>query len=90
MSIEFLKRNFEKVSYLLNLLVAHATGKPAEPGDYEALRHQLLSDQVVADLLPAWVKTHRNLDSFWGFIQPAVSTLKRNTPTERSGPGDVA
>jgi hypothetical protein len=70
MSIEFLKTDFEKVSYLLNLLVAHATGKHAESTEYEILRHQLLSDQALADALPAWVKTHRNLESFWGFIQP--------------------
>jgi hypothetical protein len=70
MSIEFLTTNFEKVSYLLNLLVAHATGKSAESTEYETLRHQLLSDSTIAGLLPAWVKTHRNLDSFWGFVQP--------------------
>ncbi len=74
MSIEFLKTDFEKVSYLLNLLVAHATGKPAESRDYEVLRHQLLSDPPIADALPVWVKTHRNLDSFWGFIQPKFPT----------------
>lgn len=70
MSIEFLKTDFEKVSYLLNLLVAHATGKPAESSEYEILRHQLLSDPLIAGALPAWVKTNRSLESFWGFIQP--------------------
>lgn len=70
MSIDFLKSDFEKVSYLLNLLVAHATGKPAESSEYEILRHQLLSNPAIADVLPSWVKTHRNLESFWGYIQP--------------------
>lgn len=70
MSTEFLKTDFEKVSYLLNILVAHATGKSAETAEYEDLRRQLLSDPAIAGLLPAWIKTHRNLDSFWGFIQP--------------------
>jgi len=70
MSTEFLTTDFERVSYLLNLLVAHATGKHAEPDDYERLRHQLLSNPSLAGTLPAWVKTHRNLESFWGFIQP--------------------
>lgn len=74
MSIQFLKTDFEKVSYLLDLLVAHATGKSSDSGEYEALRHQLLSDPVVADQLPSWVKAHRNLDSFWGFIQPKFKT----------------
>lgn len=70
MSTEFLRTDFEKVSYLLNMLVAHATGKSAENAEYEDLRRQLLSDSEIADHLPNWIKTHRNLDSFWGFIQP--------------------
>lgn len=74
MSIEFLKTDFEKVSYLLNLLVAHATGKPAETREFEALRRELLTDTVIAPELPAWIRTHRDLDSFWGFIQPKFKT----------------
>lgn len=70
MSTEFLKTDFEKVSYLLNMLIAHATGKSADTAEYEDLRRQLLSNPAIADLLPTWIKTHRNLDSFWGFIQP--------------------
>lgn len=52
------------------MLVAHATGKSAENAEYEDLRRQLLSNSEIADLLPNWIKTHRNLNSFWGFIQP--------------------
>jgi predicted nucleotide-binding protein len=70
MSTEFLRTDFEKVSYLLNMLVAHATGKSAENAEYEDLRRQLLSNSEITDLLPNWIKTHRNLNSFWGFIQP--------------------
>lgn len=74
MSINFIESDFEKVSYLLNLLIAHATGKAAESSEYEKLRHELLSNHQVANQLPAWIKLHRNLDSFWGFIQPKFST----------------
>ena len=74
MSIEFLKTDFDKVSYILNLLVAHATGKPADSSEYEILRHQLLSDEAIAAELPSWVRTNRTLESFWGFIQPKFST----------------
>jgi predicted nucleotide-binding protein len=70
MSTEFLRTDFEKVSYLLSMLLAHATGKSAENAEYEDLRRQLLSNSEIADLLPNWIKTHRNLDSFWGFIKP--------------------
>jgi hypothetical protein len=74
MSIDFLETDFEKASYLLNLLVAHATGKAADSGEYEKLRHELLSNPKLTTQLPAWIKLHRNLDSFWGFIQPKFST----------------
>ncbi|ODA32878.1 TIR domain-containing protein [Planctopirus hydrillae] len=74
MSIEFLTTDFEKVSYLVNLLVARATGRSAESSEYETLRHQLLSNPAIADVLPAWLKTHRNLDSFWDFIRPKFSS----------------
>jgi len=73
MSIEFLKTDFEKVSYLLNLLVAHATGQKADSAEYESLRRDILSDPRLARELPAWVRTHRDLGSFWGFIQPKFS-----------------
>lgn len=74
MSIEFLNTNFEKVSYLLNLLVAHATGKSADSSEYEKLRHELLANSSLPAQLPQWIKLHRNLDSFWGFIQPKFGT----------------
>lgn len=73
MTIEFLKSDFDKVSYLLNLLVAHATGQPADSGEYEALRRDLLTNPRLADALPSWVRSHRDLGSFWGFIQPKFS-----------------
>jgi len=74
MSIKFLSTDFEKVSYLAGLLTSKATGKEASDSDYEALRHQLLQNQELGNLLPSWLKTHRNLDSFWGFIQPKFGT----------------
>lgn len=74
MSINFLENDFEKVSYLLNLLIAHATGKTADSSEYEQLRHELLKNHQISNKLPAWIKLHRNLDSFWGFIQPKFST----------------
>lgn len=73
MTIEFLKSDYEKVSYLLNLLVAHATGQPANSVEYEALRRDLVTNPRLADSLPSWVRTHRDLGSFWGFIQPKFS-----------------
>lgn len=74
MSIEFLTSDFERVGYLASLLTDHATGKPADDGEYRQLRHQLLSDSNLAGALPSWLKLHRSLGSFWSFIQPKFST----------------
>lgn len=70
MSLEFLTNNYERVSYLLNLLTTRATGKPASDSEFQQLRHILLRDSTVAASLPSWLKLHSNLDSFWNFIQP--------------------
>lgn len=74
MSIEFLTTKFDKANYLLNLLVSHATGGSADSKEYEALRQELLTDTETANLVPSWVRTHRNLDSFWGFIKQKFGT----------------
>jgi len=70
MSIDFLNTDFEKVSYIASLLTSRATGGDALNEEYEALRYELLSNNDISSLLPDWLKVHRNLDSFWGFIQP--------------------
>lgn len=74
MSIEYLNNDFEKVSYLVNLLVARATGLSADSHEFEQLRHELLSNSELIKLLPQWLKLHRNLDSFWGFIKTKFET----------------
>jgi hypothetical protein len=74
MSIEFLTTDFEKVNYLSNLLTSSATGGDAAEPEYKALRHELLSNPQISSLLPDWLKIHRNLSSFWGFIQPKFGT----------------
>lgn len=74
MSLEFLENRFDEVSYLQNLLVAHATGKPADSGEYQQLRHKLLGDSEISSRLPSWLRLHRDLESFWGFIQPKFAS----------------
>lgn len=74
MSIEFLETDFDKVSYLVNLLTARATGMAADSGEYEILRHELLSDANLSSQLPSFLRQHRNLDSFWGYIKPKFGT----------------
>jgi len=74
LSIEFLESDFDKVSYLVNLLTARATGLAADDHEFEVLRRELLSNEDVAPMLPQWLRQHRNLDSFWGFIKPMFGT----------------
>lgn len=74
MSIEFLESDFDKVSYLVNLLTAKATGLAANDQEFESLRYELLSKPNLSSMLPSWLRQHRNLDSFWGFIQPKFKT----------------
>ena len=74
MSLEFVDTDFEKVTYLLNVLTAHATGEQASDADYVKLRTQLLSNPQLKELLPSWLKTHRNLGSFWPFIKQKYGT----------------
>ncbi|TVU88648.1 TIR domain-containing protein [Vreelandella titanicae] len=74
MSIEFLKSDFDKLSYLANLLTSRATGLSADQREYEILRHDLLSNSSISNLLPRWLKQHRSLDTFWGFIKHKFGT----------------
>lgn len=74
MSIEFLKSDYDKVGYLVNLLTARATGLAAENNEFEILRQELLSNPILAQHLPSWLRQHRSLDSFWGYIQPKFKT----------------
>jgi predicted nucleotide-binding protein len=64
----------QKVSCLLDLLVARATGMAADSGKYEQLRYELMSDPRLVEGLPSLLKNHRSLDSFWRFIQPKFGT----------------
>ncbi|MCL6272288.1 nucleotide-binding protein [Sansalvadorimonas sp. 2012CJ34-2] len=74
MSIEFLENDLDKVNYLSNLLENHATGGHADDAEYMKLRHELLRNSTLASMLPDWLKLHRNLGSFWGFIKTKYGT----------------
>lgn len=73
MSIDFLENNFDKVSYMANLLTARATGLKADDNEYTVLRRQLLSDQSINGMLPTFLRQHRDLDAFWRYIKNKFS-----------------
>jgi predicted nucleotide-binding protein len=74
LSIEFLESDFDKVSFLVILLTARATGLAADSVEFEILRHELLSNPALSPMLPQWLRQQRNLDSFWGYIKPKFGT----------------
>jgi hypothetical protein len=74
LSIEFLENDFDRVSYLVNLLTSRATGLAADSGEFEILRQELLRNSNISPILPQWLKQHHNLDTFWGFIKQKFGT----------------
>ena len=68
--LDFLINDFERVSYLANLLTSRATGLSCDDEEYVQLRQALVQNPKIFPHLPSFVRQHRTLDSFWGFIQP--------------------
>lgn len=51
------------------MLMARAEGGHPDNARYRAIRQELLEDPEIEDLLPGPLRSHRNLDDFWGFIK---------------------
>lgn len=58
----------------MNLLTSRATGLAADDREFQTLRQELLRNPLISELLPQWLRQHRNLDSFWGFIKQKYGT----------------
>lgn len=73
---------------LQELLVTRATGGSAQEQDYQELRRAFLDEPITRDLLPAFVRINRNLDSFWSWIkgQAAQYEPRRVIIREAFGP----
>lgn len=76
MSTAALKSRYEQVEYLLNMLTSHATGSQADSGDYLRLRAELVGDASLSEYLPSFVRTNRDLGSFWSFIKGKFGTYQ--------------
>ena len=59
----------ERAVYLQNLLIACATGGSANDADYAALRRHFLQEEETKALVPAFVRTCRDVSAFWGWIK---------------------
>lgn len=64
-----LKSDLERATFLQNALVSRATGGQPEDSHYQSVRKELLQNREIADLLPAFVRTCRDLSQFWAFIK---------------------
>jgi hypothetical protein len=63
-----------RAACLQELLIAHATGGPANNGDYVELRRGFLEDAGAGRFLPQFVRSCPDLASFWGWIKVAEPT----------------
>lgn len=64
----------ERADMMRNLLVKRATGSNDEDPDYGELRSWFVDDPDLKPLLPSFVRTCRDLTSFWGYIKEASPT----------------
>lgn len=60
---------FDKAESFQSFLVSFATGGGGEASEYKALRQELLTEPLIADKLPHFVQTCRDLDQYWQFIK---------------------
>lgn len=65
----------EQATMLEGLLIAWATGDKTEDSVYQYLRREFMDDPALANLLPSFVRTYRNLSAFWPFIQRELRNL---------------
>lgn len=67
--IQELETDYERAVCLQNILIARATGEMQESGDYQLLRQLLMENVTVKPIMPAFVRTNRDLNQFWQFIK---------------------
>lgn len=64
----------ERVKMVEGILIASATGGSPDNHIYERLRRDFVNDPAIRDMLPQFVRTHRNLDAFWPYIKNEAAT----------------
>ncbi len=59
----------EQIEALQNLLIAQATGGSGDNRQYQALRQEIVSNPILKDIAPRFLRTCRTLSEFWQFIK---------------------
>lgn len=62
------------VMLLKNLLTSVATGGNKVNSEYVKLRTELLNNDTISTLIPNWMKTNRDIDTYWDYIKLKFST----------------
>lgn len=62
----------DRASILLHGLIARATGSDFDGGDplFKSLRREFITEANTKNITPKFLKRTRDLDQFWGIIQP--------------------
>lgn len=64
----------EQVRMMEGILIACATGGSPDNRVYVYLRDQFVADPALRDQLPSFVRTYRNLETFWPYIKQEAGT----------------
>lgn len=64
----------ERATMLEGILVDAATGGSSDAAAYEFLRRDFMQRDELKALLPAFVRSYRNLSAFWGWIKYEAGT----------------
>ena len=79
----------EQVVMMEGILIAAATGGSHDNRVYEHLRREFMSDPVLRELLPQFVRTYRSLDAFWPFIKNQAGSYAERRELIRAEPDQI-
>lgn len=65
---------YDQVEELQNLLIDHATGTPQDDEAFKDLRKLVLSQPILKEYIPEFIRKCRNLSRFWMFIKDKFGT----------------
>jgi hypothetical protein len=66
----------EKIESFRNLLISYATGGPVTEREFKYAREELLAESGLAQRLPRFVRTVRDLKQFWSHIKQISATYQ--------------
>ena len=64
----------ERLEMIKGILISCATGGTKDNQSYALLRRDFMSDPMLKDRLPRFVRTYRDLDAFWPYIKGEADT----------------